>query len=110
VAVLPIELDGVASHGVRAGRLWRRRVHGKHGGRLRFGLASLSTLLRALVDAGSAGAGVSQPGKTPRAFVAVGPVDFKALAFGHEHAHFFRRGGDARKRAVGLIVALLLVF
>jgi hypothetical protein len=110
VAISPVELDGVSTHGMCARRFRRRRVHRQQHGWREFGLAGFAALLSALVHARSAGAGVAQPCKAPRAFVAVGPVDLQALALGHQHAHFFRRDRGSWESDVRLIVSRLFLF
>lgn len=82
MAVTPVELDGVAPNRVCTQGLGRWSIHGQNGGGCGFGLAGFAALLGALVIAGGAWAGFTEPGKAPGAAVPVDPVDFKALALG----------------------------
>jgi len=96
VAVLPVELDCVAADGLRAGRLHGRGIHGQDGGWPGLWLPYFTAIRLALLDAGGAGAGITQPGKAPGAVVAVNPIDLHALALRDEHADLLSRDADAR--------------
>ena len=73
MTVSPIELQGVAAHAVRAGRLGGRRVHRQESCRLRFRLARLAAVSFTFVNAGGTGTGIAQQCKVPLALVAVLP-------------------------------------
>jgi hypothetical protein len=60
------------------------------------------------INAGCAGAGFAQPWEAPSAFVAIGPINFEALAFGEQNTHFVRSDGDSGKRAFNFVLAALL--
>jgi len=88
----------------------RRARLRQQSGWLGFGLARFATLLRPLLNARCAGAGLAQPCKAPRALVPVGPVDLYPLALGQQYAHLLRRDGNVGKRAILRISARLFVF
>jgi len=110
VAVEPVELDGVAAHGVGAGRFDGRGVHGQKLGWPGFELTGLAAFRFPLLDAGGAGAGLAQPGKVPGAAVAVCPVDLKPPALSEQNTNLLRSDGDAGERLVVLVLACLLAF
>jgi hypothetical protein len=59
----------------------------------------------ALFDAGGAGTGQTQPGKTPGTLVAVDPIDLHAFALSDEHTDLFRGDADAGQRTLCLALA-----
>ena len=107
VAVLPVELDGVAAYGVGAGGARGGLVHLQELFWFRLGVARLAVLLLPLFDAGGAGAGVAQPGEVPVAAVAVFPIDLHAGAFGLEDTYFAGRESLFAERTGAYVYPLL---
>ena len=91
VAIGPVELQGVATDGMRGRRKgWRREDRQQ---RSLFGLPGFAAALIALLFADGAGTGIAQPGKAPGAVMAVFPVDLQTFAFGDQNPNFGRGQG-----------------
>src|SRR6202007_2873578 len=80
VAVEPVELNRVATHGVGTRGLRRRLIHRKEFRCFLPSLPNLPPFVLPLVHACGTRTAVAQPDKAPRAPVAVRPVNLQSLA------------------------------